>query len=187
MQELNRYIPFKLGTHFGDEGSDVDWDNSFYHSNEEHPLFINEVGSREWSPKVWDSRLLNLYFAGDFCLNPIDIATVEAGVVSGLQAAEALAHNEKIHAKIGFIRPEFYPESAMALWKVALAPYAAAAKCWSDAQNLSDRLAHGAGLRGAFGLPVNAPSMLAETMTKTSEAMVECWRGALSFWNPRMR
>jgi hypothetical protein len=187
LQELNRYIPFKLGTHFGDEGSDVDWDNSFYHSNEEHPLFINEVGSREWSPKVWDSRLLNLYFAGDFCLNPIDIATVEAGVVSGLQAAEALAHNEKIHAKIGFIRPEFYPESAMALWKVALAPYAAAAKCWSDAQNRSDRLALGAGLRGAFGLPVNVPSMLAETMTKTSEAMVECWRGALSFWNPRMR
>jgi hypothetical protein len=187
LRELHHYVPFRLGDHWKDQKSDVDWDNSFYHSNKDHPLFLNEVGSRDWSPKVWDSRLPNLYFAGDYCLNPIDIATVEAGVVSGLQAAKALAHNERLDAKIEIILPEFYPESAMAMWKVALFPYAAAAKCWSDAQTISDRLAHGAGLREAVGLPGGAASMLAETVTKASEAMVECWKGALSFWNPKMR
>ena len=187
LQELNRYVPFKLGEKWGDPKSDVDWDKSFYHSNEEHPLFINEVGSRDWSPKVWDARLSNLYFAGDYCLNPIDIATVEAGVVSGLQAAQQLARNEGIKAKIEITLPEFYPESAMAVWKIALAPYAAAAKCWSDAQVMVDRLAHGAGLREAVGLLGGAASMLAETVTKASEAMVESWRAAVSFWNPKRR
>ena len=140
--------------------------NSFYHSNEDHPLFINEVGSREWSPKTWDARLPNLYFAGDYCINQIDIATVEAGVVSGLQAAQELARNERLNAKIELILPDVYPESAMALWKIALAPYAAAAKCWSDAQVIADRLADGAGLRGAVGLPGGAASMLAEDCNK---------------------
>ncbi|MGA8443879.1 MAG: FAD-dependent oxidoreductase [Roseiarcus sp.] len=187
LKELNRYVPFKLGEKWQDENSDIDWEHSFYHSNEDHPLFINEVGSREWSPKTWDARLPNLYFAGDYCINQIDIATVEAGVVSGLQAAQELARNERLNAKIELILPDVYPESAMALWKIALAPYAAAAKCWSDAQVIADRLADGAGLRGAVGLPGDAASMLAETVTKASEAMIESWKAALSFLNPKRR
>jgi flavin-dependent amine oxidoreductase len=187
LKELSRYVPFKLGEKWEDPDSDVDWEKSFYHSNEEHPLFINEVGSREWSPEAWDSRLPNLYFAGDYCRNPIDIATVEAGVVSGLQAAQALAQNEGIHAKIELTRPEFYPESAMAMWKIVLAPYAAAAKCWSDAHVMLNRLTDGAGLREAVGLRGSAASMLAETATKASETVIESWKAVLSFYNPWKR
>jgi hypothetical protein len=187
LKELNRYVPFKLGEKWGDPKSDVDWDKSFYHSNEEHPLFINEVGSRDWSPKAWDARLPNLYFAGDYCINPIDIATVEAGVVSGLQAAKALARNEGIRTAIELTLPESYPESAMAIWKIALAPYAAAAKCWSDAHVMLGRLTHGAGLREAVGSPGSAASILAESVTKASEAVMESWKAALSFYNPKRR
>ena len=66
LKELNRYVPFKLGEKWGDPKSDVDWAKSFYHSNKDHPLFINEVGCRDWSPKTWDARLPNVYFAGDY-------------------------------------------------------------------------------------------------------------------------
>jgi flavin-dependent amine oxidoreductase len=183
LKELNRYVPFKLGEKWGDPKSDVDWERSFYHSNEDHPLFINEVGSREWSPKVWDSRLPNLYFAGDYCQNPIDIATVEAGVVSGLQAAQALARNERIDAKIELTLPEFYPESLMAVWKIVLAPCAAVAKCWSDGHVMFSRAAHGAGLREVVGLPGSPASMLAESATKASEVVVEYWKAMLSVYS----
>ena len=183
LKELNRYVPFKLGEKWGDPKSDVDWHKSFYHSNKEHPLFINEVGSREWTPKVWDARLPNVYFAGDYVDNPIAIATVEAAVVSGLQAAKELASREKIDAKIDIILPQSYPEGLMAAWKIALAPYAAIAKCWSDANVMFSRATDGAGLREVVGLPGNPASMLAETATKASEAAIEYWKTMLSIYS----
>jgi len=176
LKELHRYVPFKLGANFGDPKSDVDWHKSFYHSNEDHPLFINEVGCRDWIPDVWDTRLPNVYFAGDYVDNPITIATVEAAVVSGLQAAKALAARNEIEAEIEITLPESYPESLMAACKFALAPYAAAAKCWSDAHAMLNRVSQGAALREVVGLPGGPASMLAETATKASEAAIEYWR-----------
>ena len=111
LKELNRYVPFKLGDYWEDQNSDVDWDKSFYHSNKEHPLFINEVGCRDWTPKVWDPRLPNVFFAGDYVENPITIATVEAAVVSGLQAARELVRKKKMEATIEITMPEFIPRA----------------------------------------------------------------------------
>jgi hypothetical protein len=183
LKELNRYVPFKLGEKWGDPKSDVDWVKSFYHSNEDHPLFINEVGCRDWTPEVWDARLPNVYFAGDYVDNPITIATVEAAVVSGLQAAKALADKNDIDAKIQITVPESYPESLMAVWKIALAPYAAVAKCWSDANVMFNRVTHGAGLREVLGLPGSPASMLAENAMKASEAVIEYWKAVQAVYN----
>jgi len=187
LKELNRYVPFKLGEKWGDPKSDVDWVKSFYHSNKDHPLFINEVGCRDWTPKVWDARLPNVYFAGDYVDNPITIATVEAAVVSGLQAAKTLARKNDIDAQIEITLPESYPESLMAVWKIALAPYAAVAKCWSDANVMFSRVTHGAGLREVVGLPGSPASMFAETATKASEAVIEYWKAVQAVYNLKRR
>ena len=187
LKELHRYVPFKLGEKFGDPKSDVDWEKSFYHSNQDHPLFINEVGCRDWTPSVWDTRLPNVYFAGDYVDNPITIATVEAAVVSGLQAAKALASRNEIEAEIEITLPDSYPESLMAACKIALAPYAAVAKCWSDAHAMFSRASHGAGLREVVGLPGRPASMLAETASKASEAAIEYWRAIQAIYGVNRR
>jgi protoporphyrinogen oxidase len=187
LKELNRYVPFRLGEKWGDPKSDVDWDKSFYRSNKDHPLFINEVGCQEWTPKVWDARLPNVYFAGDYVDNPISIATVEAAVVSGLQAARELALREEIDAKIEIVVPESYPEGLMAFWKIALAPYAAMAKCWSEANVMLGRAAHVAGLREVASLPRSPAAMFAENATKASEAAIEIWKSMQAVFNPRRR
>jgi hypothetical protein len=187
LKELNRYVPFRLGEKWGDPTSDVDWDKSFYRSNKDHPLFINEVGSQEWTPKVWDARLPNVYFAGDYVDNPIMIATVEGAVVSGLQAAGELTRSKEIDAKIEIRLPESYPESLMAFCKIALAPYAAVAKCWSDAQVALSRVARGAGLREVVGLPGSPAAVFAEIATKTTEATIEYWKAVHSIYNPKRR
>ncbi len=187
LKELHRYVPFKLGEKFGDPKSDVDWEKSFYHSNQDHPLFINEVGCRDWTPSVWDTRLPNVYFAGDYVDNPITIATVEAAVVSGLQAAKALASRNEIEGEIEITLPDSYPESLMAACKIALAPYAAVAKCWSDAHAMFSRVSHGAGLREVVGLPGRPASMLAETASKASEAAIEYWRAIQAVYGMKRR
>ncbi len=187
LKELNRYLPFRLGDRWGDPKSDVDWDKSFYRSNKDHPLFINEVGSQEWTPKVWDERLPNVYFAGDYVDNPIMIATVEGAVVSGLQAARELARREEIDAKIEITRPQSYPESLMALCKIGLAPYAAVAKCWSDAQGMFSRAARGAGLREVVGLSGDPAALVAETATKAAEAAIEYWKAMQAIYNLNRR
>ncbi len=187
LKELNRYVPFKLGDYWGDQNSDVDWGKSFYHSNKEHPLFINEVGCRDWTPNVWDPRLPNGFFAGDYVDNPITIATVEAAVVSGLRAARELARKKKIEATIEITLPESYPESLMAAYKIALAPYAVVAKCWSDAHVMFTRLSHGAGLREVVGLPGRPASMLAEAASKASEAAIEYWKAIQAVYGVRRR
>jgi hypothetical protein len=160
---------------------------SFYRSNKDHPLFINEVGCQEWTPKVWDARLPNVYFAGDYVDNPISIATVEAAVVSGLQAAGEVARRNEIDAKIEITVPESYPESLMAVWKIVLAPYAAVAKCWSDANVMFSRAAGGAGLREVVGLPPNPVAMFAENATKTSEVVIEYWKAMRDVYSPKRR
>jgi hypothetical protein len=183
LKELNRYVPFTLGEKWGDPRSDVDWDKSFYRANKDHPLFINEVGSQEWTPKVWDARLPNVYFAGDYVDNPIMIATVEGAVVSGLQAAGELARKNGIDANIEITLPESYPESLMALGKIVLAPYAAVAKCWSDAQVMFTKLAQGASVREAVGLPGDPAAMFAETAAKATEAAIEYWKAMRAIYN----
>jgi predicted NAD/FAD-binding protein len=173
LQELQRYVPFKLGTQWEDPDSDVDWENSNFHSNKQFPLFINEVGSSQWCPKVKYPEIANLFFAGDFCQNPITIATVEAAVVSGLQAARELALKERISHSIEIIKPDAYPESLMAIWKIALAPWAYSAKYWSVSHDSFNRLTEGDRPSIKADISTHAISVLAESIMTASVVGME--------------
>jgi hypothetical protein len=179
LKELNKYVPFKLGEKWGDRDSDVDWNGSFYHANEDHPLFINEVGNRNWCPQASYDNLPNCFFAGDYCENPITIATVEAAVVSGLLAAQALCQREQINTEIKIIEPEAYPENLIAAWKIVLAPYAAAAKVWSDAKVTFDKATDGEGLRQAISRP---GPVLAEAASKATVVALDFWKALGSLY-----
>jgi predicted NAD/FAD-binding protein len=134
LSEFQRYVPFKLGHSFMDPDSDVDWDNTFFQPNLDQQLFINEVGSQNYCPTVNYSAIQNLYFAGDTCVNPITIATVESGVYSGLQAANALAGKYRLDP-VRIIEPQSYSALLLWPWKIMLQPYAVVAKIWADLEN----------------------------------------------------
>jgi hypothetical protein len=144
LTELHSYIPrFNPGQHWGDPHSDIDWDKSDYQPNAGEELYINSVGSEQWRPETTYQQIPNLFFAGNFCKTPIDIATVETAVVSGLQAAQALWQRESLGEPIKMIAPDAYPESVIMAMKLLLAPYAYGAKWWSMSNDAVPLLARG--------------------------------------------
>jgi Flavin containing amine oxidoreductase len=190
LKELHDYIPFNLGDRWGDETSDVDWEKTAggLRTNKQHLLFINEVGSEQWRPKVsYLEKISNLFFAGDFCENSITIATVEAAVVSGLQAANALGRKENVGNLIEIIEPDYYPQSLMAVLKMVLAPYALGAKYWSASSGSFDTMNWGAGSGEAMSLVSRAASLSADGATAAVIAAMKWWEamGSLYGWRRR--
>ena len=156
LREFRRYVPFRLGHSFRDPDSDVDWDNTFFQPNLDQQLFINEVASEKYCTAVNYPAIENLYFAGDTCINPIAVATVEAGVYSGLQAASAIARRHRLRP-VHMSVPQSYPAPLLWPWKIMLQPYVVAAKMWADLENVAGV---GSSSRQAAGPP--HPSAIGE-------------------------
>lgn len=119
---LRRYIAF--------EHADIDHARTYLQTNLREALFTNEVGSDEWRPHT-ASGIGNLFMAGDYTHNPINVVTIEAAVASGLQAAEAVRRRAGAGQPIDIVLPSTAPEIALLGFKVAGAPYAYAAKAMS--------------------------------------------------------
>ena len=71
-------------------------------------------------------------FAGDFCVTGIDMATVEAAVTSGVQAARAIVSRRGIGPPVDVLTPPTYAEWRFLALRYWLAPAALAAKAWSS-------------------------------------------------------
>jgi hypothetical protein len=172
LKEFRRYVPFE-------PEEDVDWDNTFFQPNLDQQLFLNQVGSQRWTTEVNYPQINNLYFAGNSCTNSIMIATVESGVYSGLQAAHAVVQRHRHHLDaVPIIEPEGYPTSALLAWKIMLAPYAALAKIWVEADTLlNDTM-------GTRPRPRALPGgrAVSEIGRSLERAAVEWWKAADSFW-----
>ena len=82
----------------------------------------------------------NLFLAGDYCKNFIDVVSLEAATVSGLQAAECVRQYSGLGAPIKIMRPKRYPSPLFWPLKLALAPYAVAAKLWCTVDDIRRRL-----------------------------------------------
>lgn len=165
LTEFQRYVRFEMD-------SDVDWHNTFFQPNLDQRLFINQVGSEHWYTQVNYPEIENLYFAGSTTKNPIMIATVEASVYSGLDAARALVerYRKTLDLKpVPIVVPVGYPTPALLAWKIMLAPYAALAKLWVDADafraatmTMDYRKGAKAGSRAVSNLGRGAESAIAE-------------------------
>jgi hypothetical protein len=120
--EFRRFVPF--------EEDEIDIELLQIDRNVGRELFINEVGSWKWRPET-RTKVRNLFLAGDFCKNLIDVVCLEGAVVSGLQAAECVRRQYGLGAPIKIVSPKKYPYSYFWLLKVLLAPYAVGAKAWA--------------------------------------------------------
>jgi hypothetical protein len=116
LDEARQYLPF--------DDADLDW--TVLNSNLTKPLFINTIGA--W-PNRPSARTLapNLYVAGDFVKNPIDLACMEGAVHSALQAARALLHAAGERDLPTPAHPPTYPRALLLLLRAGLFPAAAAA------------------------------------------------------------
>jgi hypothetical protein len=136
--ELAHYLKsFRPGDHWGDANSDIDWEHTVFQDNARHRLFIDDVESVEWRPAAGYSALPRVAFAGDFCRTDVDMATVEAAVESGLQAAQVI---QEVDSRGGLprgtpirvIEHQVYGTTTLLGAKLALLPFAYAATAWSS-------------------------------------------------------
>jgi hypothetical protein len=125
--ELRHYIEFDYRPGGPD---DIDRKRCYLQTNVGEPLFTNQVGTASSRPRA-TCAISNLFIAGDFCSNFIDVVTIEGAVVSGLTAAEAVREQADVGDPIEILAPDAYPQSAMAALKLMGAPYAYAAKAWT--------------------------------------------------------
>jgi phytoene dehydrogenase-like protein len=134
LRELARYLPglFDVGARWGDS-PDIDWMRTRYDANDDARLFLNEAGSDIWRPTTSSDAIDNVCFAGDYCVTEVDIATVEAAVTSGVQAAQAIVARRGVGAPVEVLSPRTYAEWRFLALRYWLAPAALAAKAWSTA------------------------------------------------------
>jgi Flavin containing amine oxidoreductase len=132
LRELARYLPglFEVGERWGDS-PDIDWARTRYESNDDARLFLNEAGSDSWRPTTTNDAIDNVCFAGDYCVTDVDMATVEAAVTSGVQAAQAIVARRGVGAPVEVLTPRTYGEWRFLALRYWLAPTAFAAKAWS--------------------------------------------------------
>ena len=138
IKELHQYLPeFRPGTHWGDEDCDIDWPMTSYQSNKDDVIFVNQVGSWDYRPEPHDPSIPNLFFAGDFCRNHVDMATAEAAVTSGLNAAAALQQAQPLGDKIEVLRPPMFSAWQLGALKLMMMPSAYATKAWLAASDVA--------------------------------------------------
>ena len=144
IRELWRYIGgFNPGTRWEDPDADIDWGRTHFHSNKDDIIFVNQVGSWDYRPETHFREVENLFFAGDFCRNHVDMATVEAAVTSGINAAAAVQAASPMGERIVTRPSPEIPHAMLGALKLMLAPAAYAAKAWVLTREIADKATDG--------------------------------------------
>jgi hypothetical protein len=89
---------------------------AYLHDNVSAPLFVNDAGAWPFRPRP-RTRIANLYMAGDYCQNAIDLACTEGALYSGQHTAHAAL------ADLGYSgdKPKKPPENPRLLYRAAWA------------------------------------------------------------------
>jgi hypothetical protein len=118
LEEIGEYLPITA--------SDVE--SAELNSNISLPLFINTIGAWPNRPRP-KSKIPNLYLAGDFVRNAIDLACMEGAVCTALEAA---GHILADHGEPGtgpvVQTPPVWPPALMAAASILLIPVVAVAR-----------------------------------------------------------
>jgi len=130
LHEFRAFVPF--------EDDEIEMELLQIDRNAGRELFINDVGSWKWRPDA-QTKIKNLFLAGDFCKSVIDVVCLEGAVVSGLQAADHVRRRCGVGAPIEIVTPKRYPYSTFWPLKLFLAPYAASAKAWAFCNELLEK------------------------------------------------
>ena len=118
LKEIGEYLPITPG--------DVEsWE---LNPNTDLPLFINTIGAWSNRPRT-KTKIKNLYLAGDYVKNAIDLACMEGAVSAALEAsAEILKdHGETGSLPVVQIPPE-WPRALLVFARILMVPVVAVAR-----------------------------------------------------------
>jgi hypothetical protein len=118
LQEIGEYLPIT--------SADVEsWE---LNPNTDVPLFINTIGAWSNRPRA-KTKIPNLYLAGDYVKNAIDLACMEGAVSAALEASAGILrdHGETGPLPVVQVPPE-WPRVVLVLARVLLVPFVALAR-----------------------------------------------------------
>src|SRR5262245_4646989 len=118
LEEIGEYLPIT--------SADVEsWE---LNANTGVPLFINTIGAWPNRPRP-KSRIKNLYFAGDFVKNAIDLACMEGAVSAALETASQILgdHGETESLPVAQV-PPVWPRVWLVAARILLIPVVAVAR-----------------------------------------------------------
>jgi protoporphyrinogen oxidase len=118
LKEICEYLPI----------SPADVENWELNTNISVPLFINTIGAWPNRPRP-KSKIKNLYLAGDFVKNAIDLACMEGAVSAALEAARQILEDNGGIGSLPVVQvPPVWPRMLMVLARILLIPVVAASR-----------------------------------------------------------
>lgn len=118
LEEICEYLPLT--------SNDIEsWD---LNPNTDVPLFINTIGAWTHRPRS-KTKIENLYMAGDYAKNPIDLACMEGAVSSALEAAAQILRDHGETEGLPVVQvPPVWPRALLVLARILLTPVVAVAR-----------------------------------------------------------
>ena len=118
LEEIREYLPI----------TPADVESWELNPNTEVPLFINTIGAWPNRPRP-KTKIKNLYLAGDYVKNAIDLASMEGAVSAALEAAAQILsdHGETGSLPVVQIPPE-WPRALLVFVRILMIPFVAIAR-----------------------------------------------------------
>lgn len=118
LKEIGEYLPITL--------DDVEsWE---LNPNTDVPLFINTIGAWSNRPRV-KTKVGNLYLAGDFVKNAIDLACMEGAVSAALEASAEILRNHGETGSLPVVQvPPEWPRAILIFARILMVPFVAVAR-----------------------------------------------------------
>ena len=118
LEEIGEYIPITP--------ADVeDWE---LNPNTDLPLFINTIGAWPNRPRP-KTKIKNLYLAGDYAKNAIDLACMEGAVSAALEAAAQILRDDGETDSLPVVQvPPEWPRAVLVFARVLMLPAVAVAR-----------------------------------------------------------
>jgi zeta-carotene desaturase len=116
--EIGEYLPI----------APADVESWELNANTDVPLFINTIGAWPNRPRV-KSRVKNLYLAGDFVKNAIDLACMEGAVATAVETARQILVDYAATAPLPVVQvPAVWPRALLVAARIFLIPVVAIAR-----------------------------------------------------------
>ena len=118
LKEIGEYLPITPG--------DVEsWE---LNPNTDVPLFINTIGAWSNRPRA-KTKIQNLYLAGDYIRNAIDLACMEGAVSAALEASVEILHDHGEPGPLPVVQvPPEWPRIVLVLARILMVPLVAVAR-----------------------------------------------------------
>lgn len=118
LKEIGEYLPI----------TPADVETCELNSNTDVPLFINTIGAWPNRPRP-KTQIENLYLAGDFVKNAIDLACMEGAVSAALEAAAQILEDHGETGSLPVVQvPPVWPRGLMVSARILLIPIVAVAR-----------------------------------------------------------